>query len=773
MQEGARERLGVEGDAPGALSSSWSLLVREESGLAAEGEVGLVIGNSTPPQVLSGTLDKGRWIPEELQEQTLETPSQAWLWLHPQGHLPQLRFIALNDGEHLVQLYDEGILNGQVILRGRDGVVKAPKLQDQVRMEFHSDQGLFAEDPRLGPVLAALGKEHVGDIVVAPSMDEQGRFSLRGLPADWSGKLYVNAPGYRLQDADYDDEARPFLQLAAPAQGLTLTLGQMQRVEGRILTANGAAAIGWASLYVYPAREDVTLYCPLAEDGSFSFSLDVITPRRLDLQLLTAPEGDEIHRWRIRPVPASWQLGDLELPQLRRLPFQILDAKGAPLGGSLALTERPKRRALSGADGLGLLQLPPLDTLVIAHAPGFVPQTRTILADDQALATFQLQPSNRLEVQLIDALGKPMRGSADLPFELNLIQQQGVLQAPAYLLDPFLFGKVSWYSNAGERINGLGLFPSKEGLVVIENVTTTHPLLLSISERDPAGWPGAMTIAPLAPGEHRRVDLPVGLTLRQLEVHVRGPDDRPIPNATVDLSSQHNYLDGITDSLGNLKLEGPIGETYRIEVEAEGMVRYLRENVVVPAEGVPILVPMVEGRSLHFTMRDHSGDVVRGQSFFATGKDRFFYGVVEVEPGLYQVNGLEHEQVTLSLRYQGWTHHWTLMTAQAEHELRLPTTQAVEFQAAQGAQLPLAALVEIRSANAGESSPLALLNWDPKQQRSQAVDFALPPGRYQAVLVQLNSGTRGPHCSKVSVFEIPEQISGLGQDAVLVEMQDL
>ena len=225
---------------------------------------------------------------------------------------------------------------------------------------------------------------------------------------------------------------------------------------------------------------------------------------------------------------------DLFLPAPRRIVGTLRDDQGAPVQGHVRVLSRRLAQVFEvDSDGRGAFEVDRLGEgpfFVMASAPGKLPAVEHQVEAGPQVVTLTLQTPRRLEVRLVKA-GKPIDGSVML---------------------------------TGDHLTRA--LPSKEGLVVVDQLFPMHLMVTAVS--------GSLSSSPQAV----TLDAPVTKVTLSLEeggriaVTVLDESDQPVPEPLLELLTMNGEL-VLSRKLktGEAVLLGPFGQgDYQVRASAPG-----------------------------------------------------------------------------------------------------------------------------------------------------------------------------------------------------------
>lgn len=226
-----------------------------------------------------------------------------------------------------------------------------------------------------GPDAGAEGS----DVSRSATAGPDGRFRVEDVLHGAPHGLVVLAPG----------RARAWVSVPALLDGEAgrvdlgdVVLGPARRLEGRVLDADGAPAVGLAvharrtsvatgERVPYGASDEAT-----TDDlGRFRFADVAPGPFALRVQV---PEGPSVEARVVVPDDADLLDAELRLPRTSPVAVHVRDRRGAPVDGAVVHGSRGGAWARAGADGVAALRLDPLDGIVSVTSPAgrrLAPQT--------------------------------------------------------------------------------------------------------------------------------------------------------------------------------------------------------------------------------------------------------------------------------------------------------------------------------------------------------------------------------------------------------------
>ena len=548
--------------------------------------------------------------------------------------------LATGHGRHVLELPGPAALAGRVLVAG------APPVEP-LRLAFPTRGAATPPWPLPGPVADALGWRPGQAPLPVVTTDADGRFRLPGLAPDWSGAVTL-PDGYRF--AAGAEPRRPL----TPREDLVLLLEAVPALTGRVLQPDGTtpAAGAWVGHAVECAGGGGQGSVLADEDGRFSIPLACSPALRAHLEASLDGVGHRVLDLHDVP-PEGRDLGDVVLEAVSDLGFVVLDAQGKPVPGAVAR--------------FGWFRSPPTDAEGRSHLAGLPLSARRLgfhalghrsrevavppAARDEGLVV-HLDALAVLEVAVHDPDGRPVPG-LELVVESTAALFEGGRDGPEE--EQRLLGaaapqgvrRVGASANAPGR-STTSFLTDAAGAVVLSGLEPGLPLTLLLL--DGAGIEVARTtVAALARGERRALELRTPAAARWVHLRIADPEGRPVPGAAVELGGRppgrrwHESADG----RGRIVL-GPLF-TDVLDLKASG--RGFADRVLLdwhPSGGAAEEeVRLQPPRTVEVRVQDPGGRPVERVGLraelgpFAVGR------VLPAPPGGFEVEGLPPETVRL------------------------------------------------------------------------------------------------------------------------------
>ena len=514
--------------------------------------------------------------------------------------------VVLTAGRHDLTLTEGGRLRGRFETVGGGSPGK-------LHVSLDSDR-----PPTVIPHLPAVMEENVRAWVLRGAYatfdtDEEGGFDITGLPTDWSGTIRMRG-GWKVVSTTHGEVgiSRDGVRFTESAVDIVIRLGPRYTLYGRLVRREDGSPLDGAPLAARlrapQARQPTSMGATTDEDGRFSFVSKEDQLSEFELRLGPwFPEGVPLLRLDAESLPPDGDLGDVAVEDVRHVPFLLQDADAVPIARGAAVAAGVRSEP-TGEDGRGVLRWVAQATReLVAEAPGFVPTAHGIpsVVADSLVVT--LERANQLDVKLILPEGsKPeqfrvvLRGEGtitagpvrDIRDQLRHVAlgrwAVPIGEFSSAPPDTFLFGQPDPRTNAATFYAlqpGVGIQLEVRGIAGDE---VYHSELL----------------APLAPAEHRALEVTLRSGMLTFRGHVRDEEGRPLQLAFLHLGYE---ILGTTDVEGafEFSLAGPKTDT--LLVQHETCTSLQLDDYVVPTDGRPVEFRLKPARPLTIEVVDENG----------------------------------------------------------------------------------------------------------------------------------------------------------------------
>lgn len=698
---------------PAALASTWKLIDERGQPLAGWTVLALERGawRATSPSATDGTVTFGERVP-------LDALLAARIGTRP------VMFGSPFDAPGSLLVVPSGArVAGRVELRARDGVVRLV-LEDDAE-----DRDLSRLDSRALAALELLGIEPRRRTLV---LDEDGHFRFEGLPADWSGALEL-AGGWSFESAAPPAAIEPpqHALLLGPATDLELAASPPLRVHGRVVSQGRPEGLEGVQVTAQRAGLSAGLVHVARTGPGGDFTLEI--PRRglqrepwaallrLEYCGVTHRRPVQIERERLE---SERELGTFELEIRRRIGVRVRDAQGRAVAGARV---RVPDVASGTTDAHGWIELavdPDGLSSVHVSADGHRPEVVSMPALGEL--EVMLQPSNRLEVRVVDDSGAPWRhgrmrlASAEHPFATRA--------GPGGAFETEL------------ELDAKGAFTLSDLLPGVE-------LEFSCDGADP------MRARAPAAGASLSIELVRARTAVTFEGRVVDLAGRPLPRCRVSASGIDS-LEVVTDAQG--RFEARLDATWPaidvLEVSRPGFARTQLTDVRLPAEGL-LQVVLEPGRDLEVIVLDAQGAPLDVPLLRATVEDGREFSAEPLGAGRHRFFDLPERSGAIAADLCGVDSTQPFGPAESLVTMRLPPMGELELQlAAESVDASALTCVVIRPA-AG-SAPARRFYFHREDDQLAPLRLPVAAGRYSLSIERRRLGSS----ARPEVLAIPRDV---------------
>jgi len=649
--------------APAGEAAPFEVEVRLPGGLSAPGVVVIPwTGETVVPAKPTGSDGVARF--EALR-------GVGGVVLEPPGRPPQIERMELAPGRHVVPLVPGASVTGVVRVKNEPDATLFP-------MDLH----LIPARPffSLNGIPPALEKRieedgfHDGWIPAATDAD--GNFAFRGLPPDWVGGEIRVARGVLVcsprGDEGWDDWRR--VRLDGPVQGLVIEVMALPAITGRVLRPGGGGGVAGLGLEVVLHMADGS-DSPITggrtgKDGTFR--IPMMTKEFQSPRVWTGHEkfpaigsayvavgaskaGGSIQV----EIPAEkmagpWDLGDIELSPVRRIPFLVRDTRGHPITGALGYAGVYSQP--TDAEGLGVVESAGKDVSTLSvGARGYSMARIAIPQGIEAPLDVVLEPGSRLEVHVSAPPGTPLQKLAVLMICQGALFRNAHTSMPPELMTKL--GASRTYSavrnNDGQVQDAFLLDP--EGGILLEDLVAEVPLTLRVVSKR---WVVLHEEPPfsLAPGEHKRIDLFLDLHIRPFRGLVVAPDGAPLSEAAVTLTSSSPGGFGDTQKThadGRFLFQDVAASKLAFSVERSGFLPLEKPEFEIPLDGNERIFRMAPALEVRVRVEGPDGTLEQAERVTARAPGWKIPDATREEDGAYLQPGLPPEEVTLEVTIGG------------------------------------------------------------------------------------------------------------------------
>jgi len=591
--------------------------------------------------------------------------------LEPPGRPPQIERRKLPPGRHVVPLVPGASVTGVVRVKNEPNAKLFP-------MKLHLIPGrpFFSLDGIPSALQKRIEEDGFEDGWIPAATDAGGHFAFRGLPPDWAGGgirlgrgVLVCGPG---SDDGWDDERR--VRLDGPVEGLVIEVMALPVITGRILRPGGGSGAADLGLEVVLHMADGS-GSPITggrtgEDGTFR--IPMMTSEFQSPRVWTGHEKFPIIASAVVAVAASkaggsvqveipaekmagpWNLGDIELSPVRKIPFLVRDTRGRPIAGALGYAGTYSKP--TDARGLGVIESAGKDVATLSvGARGYSMARVEIPQEIEAPLAVVLEPGSQLEVHASAPPGTP------LPKLAVLITCQDALFRNIHgILPPELMRKLgaSHWDSAVKNNDGQvrDAFPfDPEGRILLEDLVSGVPLTLQVVSKR---WVVLQEEPPfsLAPGEHKRIELFLDVHVRPFRGIVAGPDGAPLSEAAVTLTSSSPGGFGDTQKThadGRFLFQDVAASKMAFSVERSGFLPIEKPEFEIPLDGEERIFRMAPALEVRVRVEGPDGTLEQAERVTARAPGWKIPDATREEDGVYRQPGLPPEEVTLEVTIGG------------------------------------------------------------------------------------------------------------------------
>jgi RNA polymerase sigma factor (sigma-70 family) len=569
------------------------------------------------------------------------------LWFSRPGAFVQRREVALDPGDSELVLPTGGVYSGRVeVIGDRLGALTLDLDFDRLIYPAAVPTAVRAE---LGSCRRASAK-----------VDSGGTFRFHGLPADWSGELWV--PGDLIVTRLDGNPVPPLthVHVTGAAEDARLELAWLPRIRGEITTAGEPAEDARVKLSLtFADGKRHSIEVEIDPEGRFDQRLQNTGLRLVELE---ARRGSDLARARRELEPQGpgavlgslLDLGSIALePAAREVTVTVLDGSGEPIPGARGRAH-PDGRVSANSDGLGLMLigLGPDSSGVQVGGAGW--RTRTLAVEEgvQELVA-RLAPAGRLSLDVVDPDGRALPGarlrlSAEGPLfgvdgpggglgaeDLAGTLRGSTLRATRYITDADgrveFEGLVPGSAFEVEVLDSLArpfgrtslVAPSGSERIARELVAEALPRTLAGVCTDPAG------------------DVLVGVRV-SLSGYV-GRDGRARGGRPLEQRS---------DGDGTFSMTGIGPGPIVVELRKRGFAPVRLTDLLLVAGEAPRRFVMESGRDLVLRVEDENGLPLEGGRLTAHS-DGINWLAEEVAPGVHRLQDLPGRSVELALEFAG------------------------------------------------------------------------------------------------------------------------
>jgi hypothetical protein len=581
---------------------------------------------------------------------------------------PHRQAIDLTAGAHRVAMPTERVVSGRVSLAGSP---PSPPIE----IELSTLWGAFA-DLHLGTeARRALSLDEELRYKSRCATDAAGAFLFEGLPESWCGSL-VFPDGY-CPIPWGSNETTGLVGLNRPESNLRIELERLPFVTGRVLASDGKTPVARAALEVGITRDEATSYTEHETNASGVFVIP-LRQGKVEAVTISADGGAAgyMHgRWPVdHEIRGHLDLGDVGLIRGKELRFRATDREGHPIADAMGQVRSRDLSAITGADGIGVLQgVPSRTSEFFVKAKGFWRVRVPIPEPTQELVEVQLQPCNSLSIALEQENGP-------LPVGLLLKVCSGKRRvfpelewpAPPYWGSEQLGAE--YFQNDSE--GNLTVFDvGANGRAFIEGVTPAIPLTLRVVAPFELEIERSQ-ITPLGTEEHREVNLVLTRPFHSLAGIVLEEQGSPLPGADVELMDGPSEEWGLgsgpllcrTNDNGRFQFDSIYYTNVSIEVKRGGYVRLPATALQLKENLTGLEFRLLRGMDVAVRVIDTLRQPIESSGIVTARCDSDWWQAERAGPGLFRFTDLPRDTLLFTLDLAGAKY-------EVEHDAKQPELQ--------------------------------------------------------------------------------------------------
>ena len=443
--------------------------------------------------------------------------------------------------------------------------------------------------------------------------DESGAFSLTGLPESWSGRIRVGG-GWKVLSTTHGElsPGSSGVSFTWPCADIVVSVRPRRTLQGRLLFANDGSPLSHVQLSTSIRSPDTSSPdFPTAttdQDGRFE-----VTSRQERIDEFELRLGSRFHEavplleLGAAELPASGDLGDFIVDQVRHVPFLLQDTAGLPIEGGMARAAGIISKA-TGQDGRGELRwLSATVNRLVAEAPGFVPAEQTI----PAVVAQPLIVTMEMASELVVRLRLPEGGDPS-QFRVLLFADEPITAGPVATMSdqrrhvrswgrppvPFLAAQKpmdSYLAARPEEATGISTFlalrPGVELSLEVHGLTGETIYY-------------SQSVAPIGIAERREIEISLESELIVFRGRVLDQKGHPLARAVVQLGGQ---ILGFAIESGEFECFLAEPQTGTLLVQHQSCTTLLLHDYVVPIDGKPVEFRLKPAHPLTIEVVDESG----------------------------------------------------------------------------------------------------------------------------------------------------------------------
>ena len=519
-------------------------------------------------------------------------------------------------GSQTVRLAPGGLVEGRVTVDGR-----APG--EPLALSLHGD-GL--DDPLVpAHVRKALmrrrGPRWDGGRGVAT--DAEGHFLVSGLPAGWSGELRFDRPPYQIEGRSLWLGLHDWPAVTANAGRVQLDLVRVPSLRGRLVDEVGRPVEGAVSFELDQEGLHLEATTHTDADGRFAQPVDAGPVERLAIAHKSSAGNVQLEFRDLEVhVRDGLDLGELVIEGGEDVIFLVRDVNGAPVEGAVGIVDDETlmdarwRSAPTDSFGRGRVKHVPADaeTLVV-HAPRHRSTSAPLTSDRTEHVRVRMEPCASLDVTVVGPHLEP-GGYARPRLELDAVAAPALFARPDHgeLTRRRLTPKPGAPPPPERWRLRQGRLPLSKICGCFEPGIPFRLELLDSFDHLVETWEEPA----LAPGEWRTRTLTTDAIPRDLRVDVRDLAGVRLTDASARVYVRAKQEGrGLRSLDGHLVAKQLVAETVSLLVQAPGHASAWLDDVVVPADGSPVVVTLGPPSEVLLELLTHDGrpapiDVAKG-----------------------------------------------------------------------------------------------------------------------------------------------------------------
>lgn len=453
-------------------------------------------------------------------------------------------------------------------------------------LSFEAAQAPFPELELPSSVRARLE----GLAVTGAFTDAAGRFSVAGVPGDWSGALRV-PDGYVARPRRPNAAGERRIPIAAPSANFVFEFERLRHLVGRVVDADGEPVAKGAELRVALHWGDALSIAHdravLADDGRFEVAIGArpITTVEFSLVSATGQLALERRQHELQPdARGDLDAGTLSMGARSGLRVRVVDSDRSVVPAARArVFGEGRTRSLEGGNwseasgGDEILVQTSVNgaaTLSVV-APGFWSKKTDVVLPHDAVVEVQLERTNSLSFECVDAAGAALQ---DVVVRLAGRGEALFPETSTWFPDSDMIGVSLGHAFGGGEDVGpaprgwMDMRPNRQGRIALEGLAPTLPLELIVFDARGRRLV-ERGLAPLGFETQRVEKLVIVDPLVELVGRVLDPGGQPIAGASVRMESEDEDFSSpgvVTNSSGRYSIRGLSGPRVSIVVTAPG-----------------------------------------------------------------------------------------------------------------------------------------------------------------------------------------------------------